>query len=145
VEVVPYRGAAPAVTDLVAGQVQLLFADLPPLLPHIKAGSMTTLALAARQRSPTLPDVPTTGEFGFPKLLAENWYCAVAPRGLPAPVAARFSAALKEASQAPGVKNELTAQGAEAAWTSPDEMLVLMREDSEGWRQVVVTSGVKSE
>ena len=96
---------------------------------------MTTLALAARQRSPTLPDVPTTGEFGFPKLLAENWYCAVAPRGLPAPVAARFSAALKEASQAPGVKNELAAQGAEAAWTSPEEMLALMRKDSESWRQ----------
>src|SRR3954453_3359793 len=115
IEVVPYRGAAPAVTDLVAGQVQLLFADLPPLLPHIKAGSMTTLALAARQRSPTLPDVPTTGEFGFPKLLAKNWYCAVAPRGLPAPIAARFSAALKEASQAPGVKNELAAQGAEGS------------------------------
>jgi tripartite-type tricarboxylate transporter receptor subunit TctC len=145
VEVVPYRGAAPAVTDLVAGQVQLLFADLPPLLPHIKAGSMTTLALAARGRSPSLPDVPTTGEFGFPKLLAENWYCAVAPRGLPAPVTARISAALKAASQAPGVKNELAAQGAEAAWTSPEEMLTLMREDSESWRQVVVTSGVKSE
>jgi tripartite-type tricarboxylate transporter receptor subunit TctC len=145
VEVVPYRGAAPAVTDLVAGQVQLLFADLPPLLPHIKAGSMTTLALAARQRSPTLPDVATTGEFGFPKLLAENWYCAVAPRGLPAPIAARFSAALKEASQAPGVKNELAAQGAEATWTSSEEMLALMREDSESWRQVVVTSGVKAE
>ena len=89
--------------------------------------------------------MPTTGEFGFPKLLAENWYFAVAPRGLPAPIAARISAALKEASQAPGVKNELAAQGAEAAWTSPEEMLALMREDSERWRQVVVTSGVKSE
>jgi tripartite-type tricarboxylate transporter receptor subunit TctC len=145
VEVVPYRGAAPAVTDLVAGQIQLLFADLPPLLPHIKAGAMTTLALAARRRSPTLPDLPTTGEFGFPKLLAENWYCAAAPRGLSAPLAARISAALKEASQAPGVKNELAAQGAEATWTSPEEMLALMREDSESWRQVVVASGVKAE
>ena len=68
-------------------------------------------------------------EFGFPQLLAENWYCAVAPRGLPAPVAARFSAALKAASEAPGVRNGLAAQGAEAAWTSQDEMLALMRED----------------
>jgi tripartite-type tricarboxylate transporter receptor subunit TctC len=145
VEIVPYRGAAPAVTDLIAGQIQLLFADLPPLLPHIKAGAMTTLALAARWRSPTLPGLPTTGEFGFPKLLAENWYCAVAPRGLSAPLAARISAALKEASQAPGVKNELAAQGAEATWTSPEEMLARMREDSESWRQVVVASGVKAE
>jgi tripartite-type tricarboxylate transporter receptor subunit TctC len=145
VEVVPYRGAAPAVTDLIAGQIQLLFADLPPLLPHIKAGAMTTLALAARRRSSTLPDLPTTGEFGFPKLLAENWYCAVAPRGLSTSVAARISAALKEASLAPGVKNELAVQGAEATWTSPEEMLALMREDSESWRQVVVTSGVKAE
>ena len=145
VEVVPYRGAAPAVTDLVAGQIQLLFADLPPLLPHIRAGAMTPLALAARRRSPALPDVPTTGEFGFPKLLAENWYCAVAPRGLPAPVAARLSAALREASDTPGVKDELAAQGAEATWTSPEDMLALMREDSENWRQVVAASGVKAE
>ena len=145
VEVVPYRGAAPAVTDLVAGQVQLLFADLPPLLPHIRAGAITALALAARRRSPVLPEVPTTGEAGFPGLLAENWYCAVAPRGLPAPVAARLSAALREASEAPGVRDELAAQGAEAAWTSPEDMLALMREDSETWRRVVAASGVKAE
>lgn len=106
---------------------------------------MTTLALAARQRSPTLPDVLVTGEFGFPKLLAESWYCAAAPRGLPAPIAARISAALKEASQVPGVKNEFAPQGAEAAWTLPEEMLALMREDLEIWRQVVVTLRVKSE
>ncbi|MDN3564893.1 tripartite tricarboxylate transporter substrate-binding protein [Paeniroseomonas aquatica] len=145
VEVVPYRGAAPAVTDLIAGQIQLLFADLPPLLPHIRAGAMTPLALAARQRSPALPEVPTTGEVGFPKLLAENWYCAVAPRGLPPPIAARLSAALKDASEAPGVRRELASQGAEAAWTSPEAMLALMREDSENWRQIVLASGVRSE
>lgn len=106
---------------------------------------MIVLAMAARACSPTLPDVPTTREFGFPKLLPGTWYCAVAPRGLPTPIAARISAALKEAGQASGVTNELAAQGAEAAWTSPEEMLALMVEDSESWRQVVVTSGVKSE
>ena len=145
VEVVPYRGAAPAVTDLVAGQVQLLFADLPVILPHIQAGALVPLALAARQRSPSLPVLRTTVEFGFPKLLAENWYCTVAPRGLPAPVTQRLTEALKAASEAASVRDGLAAQGAEASWTSQADFAALVREQSETWRQVVAASGVKTE
>ncbi len=145
VEVVPYRGAAPAVTDLVAGQVQLLFADLPVILPHIKAGALTALALAARQRSPSLPELRTTVEYGFPRLLAENWYCTVGPRGLPAPVVQRLTEALKAASEAAAVRDGLAAQGAEATWTAPEEFAALVREQSETWRQVVAASGVRAE
>ena len=145
VEIVPYRGAAPAVTDLVAGQIQLLFADLPVILPHIRAGAINALALAARQRSAALPDLPTTVEYGVPRLLAENWYCTVAPRGLPAPIAERLSAALKAASETPSVRDGLAAQGAEAAWTSPADFAALVKEQSETWRQVVAASGVKAE
>jgi tripartite-type tricarboxylate transporter receptor subunit TctC len=144
-EVVPYRGAAPAVTDLVAGQIQLLFADLPVILPHIKAGAITALALAARQRSPALPGLATTAEYGFPKLLAENWYCTVAPRGLPAGITARLSAALKDASETPSVRDGLAAQGAEATWTSPAEFAAYIKSDSEVWREVVAASGVRIE
>ncbi|MBK1660170.1 Bug family tripartite tricarboxylate transporter substrate binding protein [Paracraurococcus ruber] len=145
VEVVPYRGAAPAVTDLVAGQVQLLFADLPVILPHIKAGALTAIVLAARHRSPSLPDLPTTVEAGFPRLLAENWYCAVGPRGLPAPVVQRVSAALKQASETASVKDGLAAQGAEAAWTTQEEFAGLVAAESATWRQVVAASGVKAD
>lgn len=144
VEVVPYRGAAPAVTDLVASQVQLLFADLPVILPHIKAGALIPLALAARQRSPSLPALRTTGEFGFPRLLAENWYCSVAPQGLPAAATQRLTAALRTASETAAVREGLAAQGAEAVWTSQEEFAALVREQSANWAQVVAASGVKA-
>jgi ribokinase len=143
VEVVLYRGAAPAITDLVGGQIQLLFADLPPLLPHIKANAIVPLALAARKRSPTLPDLPTTGEYGFPKLLAENWYCAVAPRGTPQPILDRLSAAYKDASEQPALREALQQQGAQAHWLSMADFARFIAEDSAVWRDVVKTSGVK--
>jgi len=143
VEVVVYRGAAPAITDLVGGQIQLLFADLPPLLPHIKANSIIPLALAARARSPALPALPTTGEYGFPKLLAENWYCAVAPRGTPQPILDRLSAAYREASETPALREALQQQGAQAHWLSMPDFARFIAEDSASWRDVVQTSGVK--
>ena len=145
VEVVPYRGAAPAVTDLVAGQIQLLFADLPVILPHIRAGALSPLALAARVRSPALPDLPTTAEFGFARLLAENWYCMVGPAQLPAAIRARLSAAAKAASESAAVRDGLAAQGAEAAWTSPQDFAALVREESETWRQVARSANVRAE
>lgn len=145
VEVVPYRGAAPAVTDLVAGQIQLLFADLPVILPHIQARALTPIALAARARSPSLPDLPTTGEYGFPRLLAENWYCMVGPAQLPAAVRARLSSAAKQASESASVRDGLAAQGAEAAWTSPQEFAALVQEESAGWRQVARSANVRAE
>ena len=145
VEVVPYRGAAPAVTDLVAGQIQLLFADLPVILPHIRAGALAPLALAARSRSPSLPELPTTAEFGFPKLLAENWYCMVGPAQLPAAIRARLSAAVKEASGTAAVRDGLAAQGAEAAWSSPQDFAALVGEESASWREVARSANVRAE
>ena len=114
VVVVPYRGAAPAVTDIVAGQIGLLFADLPVILPQIRAGTLTALAMASERRSPVLPDLPTTAEQGFPGLLADNWYCMVAPPRLPEAILERMSAALRTASETPAVRDALAAQGAQA-------------------------------
>ncbi len=145
VEVVPYRGAAPAVTDLVAGQIQLLFADLPVLMPHIQANALAPVVLAARQRSPSLPGLPTTVEAGFPRLLAENWYCMVAPKGLPPAIAARMSAALRTASQAPAVKDGLSQLGAEAVWTTPQDMAALVAEESPQWRDIARSANIRAE
>jgi len=143
VVVVPYRGAAPAVTDLVGGQIQLLFADLPVLLPHIRGGTLTALAMASARRSPALPGLPTTGELGFPELLADNWYCLVGPAGLPGPVAARLNDAARLASQSPEVRNGLAAQGAEASATTPAEFAAFVASESGKWRHVAETSGVR--
>ena len=80
---VPYRGAAPAINDLLGQQVQMVFLDLPVILPQIQAGKLKPIALGARQRAPTAPDVPTTAEVGMPDLLIENWYGMIAPAGTP--------------------------------------------------------------
>jgi tripartite-type tricarboxylate transporter receptor subunit TctC len=145
VEVVTYRGAAPAVSDLVAGQIQLLFADLPPLMPHIAAGALTPLTLAARSRSPSLPDLPTTAEHGFPRMLAENWYCCVGPARLPPAIQARMSAALRAAAAAPSVKDALRAQGAEAVWTSQEEFARRVAAESPVWREVARSANVRAD
>lgn len=143
VVVVPYRGAAPAVTDLVGGQIQLLFADLPVLLPHIRGRTLTALAMASGRRSPAMPDLATTGELGFPELLADNWYCLVGPAGLPAPIAERLGAAARRASEAPEVRDGLAAQGAQAAATTQEEFATFVRSESAKWRRVAQASGVR--
>ena len=85
----PYRGAAPAVNDLLAQQVEMVFLDLPVLLPQIKAGTLRPIAIGSPERAPTAMEVPTLTEVGMPDLRIENWYGMVAPAGTPAPIVAR--------------------------------------------------------
>jgi tripartite-type tricarboxylate transporter receptor subunit TctC len=145
VVVVPYRGAAPAVTDLVAGQIQLLFADLPVLMPHIAAGALTPLALAARKRSESLPNLATTVEYGFPKLLSENWYCMVGPARLPPPIQEKMSAAVRAAAATAAVKDGLRQQGADAVWSTQADFAARVREESVVWRDVARSANVRAE
>ncbi len=100
---VPYRGAAPAINDLLGQQVQMTFLDLPVVLPHIKAGSLRPIALGAPTRSPTAPDVPTTAEVGMPDLLIENWYGMIAPARTPEKIVATLNRLANEAMADPGV------------------------------------------
>lgn len=143
--VVPYRGAAPAVADLLAGQIQLLFADLPVLVAHIQAGTLTALAMAARARSPALPELPTTGEYGYPEMLAENWYCLLGPPGLPRPVFDRISDAARRASETAEVREGLARQGAEAVWTPPDEFAAFVARESDIWRRIAQGAGIRTD
>lgn len=145
VVVVPYRGAAPAVTDIVAGQIGLLFADLPVILPQIRAGMLTALAMASERRSPVLPDLPTTAEQGFPGLLADNWYCMVAPPRLPEAILARMSAALRQASEAPDVRDALAAQGAQAVWTAQAAFAEMVRVESAKWEGIARAANVRTD
>jgi tripartite-type tricarboxylate transporter receptor subunit TctC len=143
--VVPYRGAAPAVTDIIGGQIQLLFADLPVILPHIRGGTLTALAMAAERRSPVLPDLPTTGELGLPGMLAENWYCMVGPPRLPEPILARMSAALRQAAATPELRDGLAAQGGEAAWTTQEEFAALVRTESARWDRIARAANIRAD
>jgi len=118
---VPYRGAAPAINDLLGQQVQMTFLDLPVLLPHLKAGTLHPIALGAPERSPTAPDVPTTAEVGMPDLLVQNWYGMVAPGATPAKIVAEISRIANEAMNYPPVKERLADQGLTVAGDTPEQ------------------------
>ena len=138
---VPYRGAAPAVLDLVAGRVQMMFADLPVLLHHVRSGALRGIVLAGRERAPLLPDMPTTAEAGFPQVLAENWYGLVAPAHTPDPVLAALRDATHRALRDPKVVNTLREQGAAATGTGSDEFAAFIGAETARWGEVARRSG----
>ena len=112
---VPYKGVAPALNDLLGGHIQLLTADLPVLEPLVKSGKVRALALFAAQRSPLLPDLPTSAELGYPGMLMSNWYGMLAPTGLPADSQAKLEKAMLETMQSPAVSQRLAAGGVTGA------------------------------
>ncbi len=142
---VPYRGAAPAVNDLLGQQVQMAFLDQPVLLPQIKAGGLRAIALGAPERASTLPDVPTTAEVGMPDLLAENWHGMVAPAGTPAPIVAALNRIATEALQDPTVKEKLAIQGATVVGDSPEHFHAFLESEITRWAKVIKDAGVAVE
>jgi tripartite-type tricarboxylate transporter receptor subunit TctC len=140
---VPYRGAAPAVNDLLGGQVQMMFADIPILLPQVQAGALRALAVGSKARAPALPAVPPLAQLGFPEIEAENWYGMVAPAGLPAAVAAKLHAAVTTALRDAEVNEKLAVQGAILAGGTPEEFAAYIRSEIAKWAQVVQASGAK--
>ena len=142
---VPYRGAAPAVNDLLGGQVQMVFLDLPVLLPQVKAGKLRPIAVGAEKRVATLPDVPTTGEAGYPKLLTENWYGMVAPAGTPKDVVATLNKAAVEATKDPAVVSKLASLGAILIGDTPDEFHAFIASETAKWAKVIKDAGVPTQ
>jgi tripartite-type tricarboxylate transporter receptor subunit TctC len=141
---VPYRGAAPAINDLLGQQVQMTFLDLPVILPHIKAGSLRPIALGAPQRSPTAPDVPTTAEVGMPDLLIENWYGMLAPAKTPEKVVATLNRIANEAMADPGVKQKLADQGLTVAGDTPEHFRGFIDTEIKKWAKVIKDAGVET-
>ncbi|MCE2948061.1 MAG: tripartite tricarboxylate transporter substrate binding protein [Betaproteobacteria bacterium] len=148
---VPFKGAAPAVTDVVAGHVQILFADLPILLPQVKGGKLRPLVLASNRRHPLLPDIPTTAETGMPGVLADNWYGVMVPVKTPAAIVARLNQSLVKTLQDPAVRTRLADQGAEATGGTPEQFAGseqfagFIRTEAARWGQVVKAAGLKPE
>src|SRR6476659_4868729 len=141
---VPYRGAAPAINDLLGQQVQMTFLDLPVILPHIKAGSLRPIALGAPTRSPTAPDVPTTAEVGMPDLLIENWYGMIAPGGTPEKIVAELNRITNEAMADPGVKSKLAEQGLTVAGNTPAHFRSFIEAESRKWAKVIKDAGLQA-
>lgn len=140
---VPYRGAAPVVTDLLAQQVQMTFLDVPAVLAQVNAGTLKAIAVAAPERAPSLPNVPTTAEAGLPGLLAENWYGMVAPAHTPPPIVAALNKAALEAMQAPGVAAKLLSQGATLSGDSPEEFRDFIASETAKWAKVIRDAGIQ--
>jgi tripartite-type tricarboxylate transporter receptor subunit TctC len=141
---VPYRGAAPAVNDLLGQQVQMVFLDLPVLLPQVKAGGLRAIAVGAPQRVPTAIEVPTTAEAGMPDLLIENWYGMVAPAGTPAAVVATLNRVAIEAMRDPAVKEKLASQGAELIGDTPEHFRGFIDDEIKKWEKVIKDAGVET-
>jgi len=140
---VPYRGAAPIVNDLLGQQVQMVFLDLPILLPQVQAGKLKPIVLAARERAAMAKDVPTTAEVGLPQVLAENWYGMVAPGATPSAIVAKLNRLALEAMSSPDVKEKLLAQGTVLAGDSPEEFAAFIRSEIDKWSNVVAAAGIK--
>jgi tripartite-type tricarboxylate transporter receptor subunit TctC len=142
---VPYRGAAPAVNDLLGQQVQMAFFDLPVLLPQVKAGKLRAIAIGAPERTASAPDVPTTAEEGMPALLAENWYGMIAPAKTPADVVAKLNAAAVQAMKDPQVSAKLSSQGAILVGNTPDQFAAFIRSETQKWAKVIKDAGVETQ
>jgi tripartite-type tricarboxylate transporter receptor subunit TctC len=142
---VPYRGAAPALTDLLGGQVQALFADAPVLLAHIRGGKLKPLGAASASRNAALPDVPTLAEQGFADTSADNWYGLLAPAKTPPAVVTKLHDAVVAALEAPDVREKLLASGAIPAPTSSAEFGALLNDELARWGRVVREKNIKED
>jgi tripartite-type tricarboxylate transporter receptor subunit TctC len=142
---VPYRGAAAALSDLLGGQVQGMFADTLVLLPQIQGGKIRPLGAASANRNAALPEVPTLAEQGFPDTSADNWYGLLAPARTPAPVVARLHDAVVSALAEPDIRDKLVRSGAEPAATSTAEFAKLLRDEFARWGRVVREKNIKGE
>jgi tripartite-type tricarboxylate transporter receptor subunit TctC len=140
---VPYRGAAPAVNDLIGQQVQMAFLDLPVLLPQIKAGTLRPIAVGSEARAPTASDVPTLAEAGYPALRIENWYGMVAPKGTPDAIIATLNRVAREAMADPTVRAKLADQGAALAGDSPEHFRSFIEAEIKRWASVIKDAGVE--
>jgi tripartite-type tricarboxylate transporter receptor subunit TctC len=140
---VPYRGAAPAINDLLGQQVQMTFLDLPVILPQIKAGNLKPIALGARERAKQAPDVPTTAEVGMPDLLIENWYGMIGPAGLPRDVLDKINRVAVEAMSDPNVKDKLADQGLTLVPQTPEQFRAFIAAEAIKWSNVVKKAGLE--
>jgi tripartite-type tricarboxylate transporter receptor subunit TctC len=138
---IPYRGFAPAVTDLLAGNIDTMFATVPAVLPQVKAGKMRALAVTARTRSGLAPGVPSVAELGLPQLESLAWIGLLAPAGLPQEILDRLSQATVSGMQAADVRELLGKQGFDVLASSPQEFARWIRAESEKWARVIRLSG----
>jgi tripartite-type tricarboxylate transporter receptor subunit TctC len=142
---IPYKGSAPAMTDLLAGTVTLLFDSIPSSLPQVRAGKLRGIAVASSHRSPVLPDLPTLSEAGLAGFAADSWFGVMVPAGTPKDLIAKLNTDVIKALDSAEVKDIITKQGGEVKGSSPEVMAAQIRSDREKWGKVVRESGAKAD
>ena len=142
---VPYKGAAPALADLLGGQVQLMFSTMPPALPHVKDGKLRALAVTSLKRSRATRDLPTVDEAALPGFEANTWHGVVVPAGTPAIIITRLNREIVAILHLHDIVERLSGQGAEALGSTPEEFAAYIRSETVKWAKVVRESGAKAE
>ncbi|WP_210495629.1 tripartite tricarboxylate transporter substrate binding protein [Microvirga antarctica] len=144
-EHVPYKGTGPAMTDLLGGQIDLLFGTILSVMPHIQSGALIPLAISTGERSASLPDLPTIAESGVPGYEASSWNSLLVPAGTPAPIVDRLNGDIRKALQSPDVVKALEQDGARPNPTTPDEFRAYLGNEIEKWRKVIKTANIRPE
>lgn len=142
---IPYRGFPPAVTDMLAGNIDSIFAIIPAVLPHVRAGKLNALAVTATKRSAMAPDVPSVAELGYPQLESLAWIGLLAPAGTPPPVVARLSGEAVRAMRSAETQDSLAKQGFDVVASSPPEFAGWIRSESAKWSKVIRASGATAD
>jgi tripartite-type tricarboxylate transporter receptor subunit TctC len=142
---VPYKGTGPALQDLLGGQVDLTFGTAPPFMPHIQAGKLRVLAVTGKTRLPSLPDVPTTAEAGYPNVDATSWFAVFVPAATPKPVVDKLTAEIAKVVNTPAFKQKAEEQGASADYQTPQQLGDKVKADLVRWAAVVKSSKIEAD
>ncbi len=142
---VPYKGGAPAITDVIGGQAEVTFANIVAVMPHIASGRLRALGITSRTRSSAYPDIPTIAEQGLKDYEFLSWYGVLGPKGLPPALSAQISADIKEVLSSTPVQNRFKGEGAQMIATGPKEFASFISAETERWRQVVKATGMKAD
>ena len=140
---VPYKGAAPAITDLLGGHIPMAALSIASGMPHIQGGKVRGLAVTSLTRSPALPDVPTVAESGFPGFEANGWLGILVPNGTPPDVIAKLNAEIAKVMQSAEMKKQLLAQGVEARTSTPEQFGTFIKSESAKWGKIIADAGIK--
>ena len=142
---VPYKGGAPAITDLIGGQLDVIFSNFPESIAHVKSGKLRALAIASSARHPGVPDVPTTSEAGMPTLLVENWTALMAPAGMADAAVEKLGAEVVKIMASPDIEERAKTQGFRVDARGPQAFAAFLKGEIERWAKVIVAAKITAE
>jgi tripartite-type tricarboxylate transporter receptor subunit TctC len=142
---IPYKGAAPALTDLLGGQIDLMFPGITPVVAHVKSGKLKAVGLSSRKRSQALPEVPTLIELGVANFESIGWYGVLVPTGTPKNIVTRLNRELVAALNLPELKERLASQGGDAISSTPEQFAAFIADELKKWTDVIRTSNIQVE